>query len=193
MNTISSGRRLAFISLSRQRGASLLEGIAYLGIAAIVVLGAVSLLTGAFSSAQSNRTAEEVVSIRTAVKKLYMGQSIGYGAAGTVLDLTLVQAKVLPTTLTNTGTPTAPIVSNAWGGTVSVTGNLNKFNITYTLVPQDACISVISGASGWDSIAPGAPAGGAAPANAINTFPATPLQAQGVCGAANNTITWTSL
>ncbi|MBC7413962.1 MAG: pilus assembly protein, partial [Herminiimonas sp.] len=43
------------VNESRQRGASLLEGIAYLGIAAIVILGAVSLLTGAFGSAQSNR------------------------------------------------------------------------------------------------------------------------------------------
>ena len=41
-------RRIA-VTYRHQRGASLLEGIAYLGIAAIVILGAVSLLTGAFS------------------------------------------------------------------------------------------------------------------------------------------------
>lgn len=190
MNTITSSRRLSFVSPLRQRGASLLEGIAYLGIAAIVVLGAVSLLTGAFSSAQSNRTAEEVVSIRTAVKKLYMGQSSGYGAA-LVLDGTLAQAKVLPTTLTTAAGAAggAVTISNAWGGTVSVTGNGNKFSITYTLVPQDACINVVSGASGWDSIASAGAAGG----TSITTFPATPLQAQGVCGGATNTIVWTSL
>ena len=38
----------------RQAGASLLEAIAYLGIAAIVILGAVSLLTA--PSAAPNRT-----------------------------------------------------------------------------------------------------------------------------------------
>ena len=66
-SAIGSGNRLA-----RQRGASLLEGIAYLGIAAIVVLGAVSLLTGAFGSAKANQTTEEVVAIRTSVRKLYL-------------------------------------------------------------------------------------------------------------------------
>ena len=76
-NTTSAGpgQRLA-----RQRGASLLEGIAYLGIAAIVVLGAVSLLTGAFGSAKANQTTEEVVAIRTAVRKLYIGQTYPVGS-----------------------------------------------------------------------------------------------------------------
>ena len=52
----------------QQRGASLLEAIAYLGIAAVVVLGAVSLLNGAFGSAKSNQTNEEVVALRTPVR-----------------------------------------------------------------------------------------------------------------------------
>jgi hypothetical protein len=183
MNTITSSHRLLFTSLSRQRGASLLEGIAYLGIAAIVVLGAVSLLTGAFSSAQSNRVAEEVVSIRTAVKKLYMGQSSGYGT--TDLLGILIPTKVLPTTITaDTATNTA---TNAWGGAVTVTGNAgNRFNIAYANVPGDACINILSGASGWDNIS----ASGATP---ITVFPATPLAAQGACVTGANIITWTSL
>ncbi|MEA3119675.1 MAG: hypothetical protein QOI13_2945, partial [Paraburkholderia sp.] len=61
-----------------QRGASLLEAIAYLGIAAIVVIGAVALLNGAFNSAGTNELAEQVNSIQTGVKKLYMGQTNGY-------------------------------------------------------------------------------------------------------------------
>src|SRR5450830_2049931 len=61
-------------ALHRQHGASLLGGIAYLGIAAIVVIGAISLLTGAFSSAKSNQANEEVIGLRTAVRKLYIGQ-----------------------------------------------------------------------------------------------------------------------
>ena len=181
MNTIKSLRSNVSVNLARQRGASLLEGIAYLGIAAIVVLGAVSLLTGAFSSAQSNRVAEEVVSIRTAVKKLYMSQSSGYGAA-TLMPI-LVPAKVLPTTLTlNLAANTA---TNAWGGAVDVAGlGGNRFTITYNGVPPDACINIISGASGWESIVGG---GGA-----VGTFPASPADAQTACGAAAGNIVWTS-
>ena len=167
---------------SRQRGASLLEGIAYLGIAALVVLGAVSLLTGAFSSAQSNRGAEEIVSIRTGVKKLYMGQANSYGNAE--ITGTLITAGVLPTTLGRNG---AALV-NAWGGGVTVTGVNNRFTIVYTAVPQDACVGMLSGASGWDSIASGAVT--------VNLFPIAPADAIRLCGvavAAGNAITLTSL
>ena len=183
MNTNKSMRNKAFTSLPRQRGASLLEGIAYLGIAAIVVLGAVSLLTGAFTSAQSNRVAEEVVSIRTAVKKLYMGQSSGYGS-GTDLMPVLVASKVLPSTISvASGATTA---TNSWGGAVTVIGNGgNQFDIAYAAVPQDACINILSGASGWSVISGG---GGAVPA-----IPVTPAGAQGACAAGANLITWTSL
>lgn len=183
MNTITSSHRILFTSLSRQRGASLLEGIAYLGIAAIVVLGAVSLLTGAFTSAQSNRVAEEVVSIRTSVKKLYMGQSSGYGV-GTDLMPILVVSKVLPTTISITAGATT--ATNSWGGAVTVVGNGgNRFNIAYAGVPQDACINILSGASGWSAISG---SGGAAP-----NIPVAPGDAQTACGAGLNLITWTSL
>lgn len=82
-------------SSSRQRGASLLEGIAYLGIAAVVVLGAVSLLGGAFSSAKSNQATEEAVAMRTAVRKLYIGQSYPVES----LVPTLIAANAIPSTL----------------------------------------------------------------------------------------------
>ena len=185
MNSIRSLRGQAFKTLRRQRGASLLEGIAYLGIAAIVVLGAVSLLTGAFSSAQSNRVAEEVISIRTGVKKLFMGQSVGYGADGTDLLPVVIAAKVMPTTITVTGAGAAGVASNSWAGAVTIASvGGNKFSITYAAVPVDACINILSGASGWDSITAG---GGV-----ISVFPAAPSDVQTKCGTAAGNITWVS-
>lgn len=169
---------------SRQRGASLLEGIAYLGIAALVILGAVSLLTGAFSSAQSNRGAEEIVSIRTGVKKLYMGQANSYGTGN--LTAALNTARVFPATLALNGAGTDMV--NSWGGNVTVTGVNNTFTVQYTGVPQDSCINMISGASGWTQIAQGAAT--------ITVFPISPANAALVCNvatAAGNTITLTSL
>ena len=163
----------------RQRGASLLEGIAYLGIAAIVILGAVSLLTNAFGSAQANRTTEEVLSIRTAVRKLYMGQA-GYGT--TSLNTTLVTAHALPSGLSQTGST----ITNSFGGAVTVTGANTAFTITYAALPQDVCINSVSGANGWNQI-------DAAGSNAITTFPAAPADAAKVCAVNGaNTITFTS-
>jgi len=170
--------------LVKQRGASLLEGIAYLGIAALVILGAVSLLTGAFASAQSNRGMEEISAIRTNVKKLYMGQANSYGTA----DITsaLNTAAVFPSTLSFNSTSNKMV--NAWGGDVTVTGNGNYFTIEYTAVPQDACISMMSGASGWYSIKG---------TDTVQTFPVSPSDAVNkictVTGAAGNTIDLASL
>lgn len=164
-----------------QQGASLLEAIAYLGIAAIVILGAVSLLTGAFSSAQSNQASEEVTAIRTAVRKLYMGQ--GYGT--TSLNQTLKTAGAFPGTLAVTATGTA---TNVWGGDVVVTGTSGTFTIAYPGLPQDVCLSTLVAASGWQSIAsPGTAS--------ITTFPVTPAAAATACSvtaATGNALTFTS-
>lgn len=155
----------------KQRGASLLEGIAYLGIAALVILGAVSLLTGAFSSAQSNRASEELVSIRTNVKKLYMGQANSYTAGA--MTTALNTAGVFPTTLAANGAN----MTNSWGGNVTVTGAGSTFTITYTGVPQADCISMLSGASGWVSVKGNTVA-------ATTTFPITPAVAATQCSLA---------
>ncbi|WP_051516832.1 type 4 pilus major pilin [Herbaspirillum sp. RV1423] len=166
--------------LARQRGASLLEGIAYLGIAAIVVLGAVSLLTGAFGSAKSNQATEEVVAIRTAVRKLYIGQS--YPTASLLAPL--LAANAIPGTLARD--VTAGTVTNSWGGSVTVTGTSTGFVVTYNSVPQDVCVNMLSGSNGWTQIAQGG--------TTITTFPVTVNAATGLCsvtGAAGNTITFT--
>ncbi len=161
----------------RQHGASLLEGIAYLGIAAIVVMGAISLLTGAFSSAKSNQANEEVIGLRTAVRKLYMGQT--YPAADVVS--TLLLAKAVPGTLAVDGTT----LRNSWGGDVAIVGSGTGFTITYPAVPQDVCVSMLSGANGWTSI-------NANDGTALTDFPLTATNATTLCANPDNEIVYTS-
>lgn len=161
----------------RQRGASLLEGIAYLGIAAIVVMGAISLLTGAFGSAKSNQANEEVIALRTAVRKLYMGQTY----PTTDMAASLITAKAAPGTLAVSGTT----LKNGWGGTVTIIGAGAGFAITYPSVPQDVCVSMLSGASGWTSVATNG-------ATALTVFPLTVANATAQCSAADNTVVLTS-
>ena len=162
----------------RQRGASLLEGIAYLGIAAIVILGAVSLLTSAFSSAQTNRGAEELVALRTAVKKLYMGQSAGYGS-NTAITAQLISADAVPKSLTvDTANNT---VKNSWNGNVTVTGATSQFTVKYTSVPKDACVNLVSSSAGWSGIKVGNTAADPTPSGAVTA-----------CTGASNDIEWTA-
>ncbi|MBB5391333.1 MULTISPECIES: type 4 pilus major pilin [unclassified Herbaspirillum] len=163
--------------VARQQGASLLEGIAYLGIAAIVVMGAISLLTGAFSSAKSNQANEEVIGLRTAVRKLYMGQT--YPTTG--IPGLLQTAKAAPGTLASDGTT----LKNSWGGTVDIAGSGTGFQITYPSVPKDVCVSMLSGANGWTSVQTN---GG----TTVTTFPVTAQIATTQCSAADNSIVYTS-
>ncbi|MBB3122334.1 type 4 pilus major pilin [Pseudoduganella violacea] len=131
-----------------QRGASLLEGIAYLGIAAVVVLGAVSLLGGAFTGAKTNQAIEETVALRTAVRKLYVGQL--YTETGMIENL--IKANAVPGTLARTGTENKVALANSWGGTVSVAAVAGGFQIIYPKVPKDVCINMLNGSNGWSGI-----------------------------------------
>ncbi|AOI74113.1 type 4 pilus major pilin [Burkholderia ubonensis] len=164
----------------KQRGASLLESIAYLGVAAIVIVGAIALLGSAFSSANTNRLAEELNAIQTGTKKLYMGQVNNYGN-GVDLNANLIAAKVFPGTLPVNGAN----VANAWGGNVTVTGSANgqTFTVAYTNVPRDICINTLTAGGNWRTVAVGQNAG-------VN-YPVSPTDATRIC-VDNATITWTS-
>ena len=163
-------------NLSRQAGASLLEAIAFLGVAATIIVGAVALLSTAFSSARSNRSQEEVVAISTGVKRLFMSQAGSYGT----VDLTeaLSNAKVFPSTLAvNGGT-----VLNAWNGAVAVTGATSTFTISYAEVPQDVCVELVADSAQWIGVAVNGTA---------MTLPTTVAAASTACSTATNTIVWT--
>ncbi|KUZ65496.1 pilus assembly protein [Burkholderia ubonensis] len=162
----------------KQRGASLLESIAYLGVAAIVIVGAIALLGSAFSSANTNRLAEELNAIQTGTKKLYMGQVNNYGNAS--LNANLIAAKVFPGTLPAGNNNT---VSNAWGGNVTVTGSGQTFTVQYTNVPRDICINTLTAGGNWRSVAIGG--------NAPIDYPVAPNAATANC-VDNAAITWIS-
>ncbi|MDH6146219.1 MULTISPECIES: type 4 pilus major pilin [Paraburkholderia] len=177
---VSRAARRGRASRSAQRGASLLEAIAYLGIAAIVVIGAVALLNGAFTSAGTNELAEQVNAIQAGVKKLYMGQANGYTS---ISNSVLSSAGVFPSTI-----PVAPdgTATNTWGGSVAVTSpNTGTFKIEYQQVPQAVCINTVTAGGSWTSVQVNN--GTATPP------PMTPAAAQGECTSATaNTIDWIS-
>jgi len=188
MKNAYTRNRFGLKSAARQRGASLLEGIAYLGIAALVVLGAVSLLSSAFSSSDSNRTMEEISAIRTGVKRMFTGMANSYGnsAGGTLtngdITPTLISAGIFPTTLNTNAT--GGTVTNTWNGAVKVTGNGQTFVIEYDAVPKAVCVSTLSGTIGWTSVSTGG--------TAVTSFPVSPKDADTLCAGDTNSIQLTS-
>ncbi|HYS66928.1 MAG TPA: type 4 pilus major pilin [Paraburkholderia sp.] len=168
---------------ARQHGASLLEAISYLGIAAIVVIGAVALLSSAFSSASTNSVNEQVSAIQSGVKKLYMGQSASYTG---LTNSVLASAGVFPASLTPSSDANATI-TNTWNGTVTVAAAAaaNEFTITYTSVPQSVCVNSVTAGGSWASVSVNG--------TAYTTMPVTPANASTACSSTDsNTIIWTS-
>jgi hypothetical protein len=166
----------------RQRGASLLEGIAYLGIAAIVVIGAIALLRTAFGSANANTMLEQLSSMQTATRKLYMTTQGNYGAGS--LDAPIIAAGAVPQGMSVN--VNAATITNAWGGAVTLVGANTTFTISYANVPQDVCVDALTGTTtGFTTVA----VNGAA---ALPT-PVSPAAATGACNGGNaNAIVWTS-
>lgn len=164
----------------KQAGATILEAIAYLGIAAVVIIGALSLFGSGLSGADTNKAMEELTGIRSGTKSFFTGQA-GYGTSGTLLNGALITAKVIPGTMSVSGTN----ITNAWGGAVNVTSTGTAFTIQTDLVPQDVCAKITSaaGGSGWMGISVN---------GAAMTMPTTSTSAAAACNAATNTIIFTA-
>lgn len=181
----------------RQRGASLLEAVAFLGIAAIVILGAVALLRNAFGGASINKTQQELVTMRTNVTRLF-SSSATYGTS--TLSEAIQNAGMAPGTLTYDSTTNKNWI-NSFNGRTTAGGAGNTFWVAYTRVAQDACVTLATNSTGWLRIkvtsedkTDGAGAAGAtaAPeANGTDVF-STPMDvatASSKCGD-RNTIIW---
>jgi hypothetical protein len=178
LRDLHAGAALKRIERARvQRGASLLEAIAYLGIAAIVVVGAIALLNNAFSSANTNELSQQVSALQTGVRKLYMGQTGGYGS----LSNSVAQnAGLFPATLV---VASSGSVTDTWSGTVTLAGQTANFTIEFDSVPNDVCINTVTAPGNWTSISIN---------DTVETLPLTPATASTACNAGANKIIWTS-
>jgi type II secretory pathway pseudopilin PulG len=163
----------------RQRGATLLEAVAFLGIAAIILVGALALFSNAFDGARSNQLIEEVNALQTGIRKVYSGGA-GYATNVTAGMTGLVDAGAVPATLTINGTT----VTNEWGGAVTIAWdtNNNAVEISFADVPQAACMTAMTTGGNWFTIA-----------TATGTAAAPPISASAAetsCVSGNNTVTW---
>ena len=178
MNRISKHRN--------QKGATLLEALAFLGIAAIVIVGAISMFRSAQGSAQSNAMFQQLQSFRSAMKTLYGGQTnySNTGAAGTGgLNQILINAKAVPDTLRVAGA----VINNAFSGVVTVDGQNIDYTVRFTAVPQEVCVKVApQTGSSWEGLTIN---GNAEISTAAGPVPVATASAQCVAGN-NNILTW---
>ena len=169
---------LLTVNRRAQRGISLIEVIASLALVAVVIGGALALLSSGNTSAYTTQMQRDLVSIRAALQQIYNGQG-GYTAGS--LNSILINANRVPTTMSISGTT----ITHALNGTVTVTGATSNFTITVTNIPSDVCVGLVSGAAGYQSVQVGANP-------AITSFPVSPATSSSQCAGGPKTIVFTA-
>lgn len=163
-------------NINKQSGMTLLEVTASLAIGAIIIMGALSLLSSGSSAANSNALVQEMTSIRSSIKSMYLGQG-SYGAAS--MNSQLIAAGKVPSNWTGSGST----ISNSYGGAVVATGATTTFNITAGSIPKEVCVGGLPAASqGWTSVGVGATA--AAALAAVSAAPWSPATSATNCASA---------
>lgn len=179
----------------KQKGLTLIELIAGLAIVAAVIIGALSLFGNANSGQKSGQIVTDSVAMRTAIRHLfsatgnYVGASGATGPSVSVNDVLAKSSKV-PSNIRVTGTNPA-VFSHAFNGTITTAIMGTYFYITYNNIPQDACINILTGSSGWPRITVGAtaPTGVAqAPGTNVLATPINAVAAEAACTSPDNNI-----
>jgi hypothetical protein len=162
---------------SDEAGRTLVEQLLVLGIGGLLLAGSIVLGTTVYANLSSNSATQQVGALMSNVKALYAGTN-GYGTAS--LNATLISAGEVPVDMLVGGA-----ITNAWGGTVTVTGAGQSFTIEFDGVPQAACVKLAStNLSGVTGVAIGTAA--------ARTPPVTPDDANKDCAAGANKLTWTA-
>ncbi|MBL8641265.1 MAG: prepilin-type N-terminal cleavage/methylation domain-containing protein [Alphaproteobacteria bacterium] len=162
-----------------QSGVTLMEMIAALAIIAVIIVGSLALYRAATSSQSSTQLVQDVISLRSATKSLFLGQGT-YGAAGTDLNPVLLAAQRVPSTIRTTP---AGVFTHSLNGAVNVTAQAAQFDIVVANIPTDVCIPLITGTDGWATVTVGA---------AVLPMPTTPAAAAAACAGGPLVITFRS-
>lgn len=122
------------------RGLTLMEALLFLGLAAIVIVGAFALYNNASSTTKMNQAKTHLQTYIGGVKSLYSSQN----SYATVTTALVVNAGIAPSEAVDGTTLISP-----WGTNTTVlgnSGNPREFRVTFEDVPRDACTALLSAA-----------------------------------------------
>lgn len=164
----------------RQRGLTLLEGLAWMALAGVVVAGALAMNAKGWLGNKEQKEVTHISAIISGTKSL---QSVtGYGASGTNLVPSLISQGLVPADMTVSGTT----IVNRYGSTVTVVSTGLGYTVTDSGLPASACMTLARQISQTDGITTKI-GSGTATANAVDT-----ATAQAQCSGATNTVAFTA-
>lgn len=160
-----------------EAGASLIEGLFWLALFAVVIVIATLGFRVAMGSMDKSNHYKDILTLRATVKGMYAGKN-NYGTA--VMDSAIITQRAAPTSMISGTT-----LVNPWNGQISVQGNGTTFTIADNAVPAEDCADNVAkgDSSVWSSITIN---------GAAVTLPADPVAVANQCTAATNAIVYTS-
>lgn len=117
------------------RGLTLIEALLFLGIAAIVIVGAVAFYNNANNATKINQAKTQIQAIASGIRSLYASQA-SYNTVDTSL---VINAGIAPKNAVDGNR-----LINPWGGGTVITGAARTFEIRFNQVPNDACVDLLS-------------------------------------------------
>lgn len=157
------------------RGLTLMEALLFLGLAAVVIVGAFSLYNNASNTSKMNQARTELQTYIGGVKSLY-ATSNDFSSVNTAL---VVSADIAPSSAVDGSS-----LINPWGGQTVISGNTRNFEIEFRRIPDEACTALMS--SGL--INKGSVIGIQANGGTMHNSDIDPGAAIGECGSGNNTL-----
>lgn len=128
---------------SREAGATLLEALAFLAIAAIVTIGALSLINAAFLNSTTNAHVLELQTFKLLLKA-YLKNDGNYS---NVSNKNLIIAGLVPSTMKFDVTDES--INNRFGGIVYIIGDKQTYLILTTGVPRESCVKIAQSLPGF--------------------------------------------
>ncbi len=120
------------------RGLTLMEALLFLGLAAIVIVGAFALYNNGSSTVKMNQAKTQLQTYIGGVQSLYSAQN-DYSTLTTAL---VINAGIAPSEAIDGTALVGP-----WGTATTVTGNSStprEFRVTFEGIPKDACTALLS-------------------------------------------------
>ena len=165
---------------NKLRGVTLIEALLFLGIGAVVLIGAFSIFNNASNSAKMNEAQTQIQAYISGVKSLY-GSRDTYASVNN--QVMIAAGKVPENAVRGTGG-----LQNPWSGTTTITGAANWFEIELAALPDEACIALLSANMLDTGSIFRIEANGSQPAGGANP---TPAQAMSACDrGASNSVTF---
>lgn len=121
----------------REAGFSLLELLLVVGVGALLLLAGIATYRLVTQGNNVNDAVRILTTIKQQTQRAFQGQS-SYGASGDDLVPTLISLNAFPAgVLIDDTDPQHP-----WGDTIVIEAEVDRFTVTFTAVPEDACIQL---------------------------------------------------